>query len=247
MKILEAKIQDVSFIQFFTTVVAAVSLFFVTPDANDILMILSGYFLYSCIGMTVFYHRYWSHKSFKTWPIVEVLGTLLGALSGRGSALSWVTVHRLHHRHSDTDTDPHWSDRDGWKIFFPFMLEYNSQKLSPFMIKDILSSKINMFIHENYRLILLVYILLLSMIGLDVLLYFWIFPAAMTAWALNTFVYLSHKNNLPTNNWFVSLILWGEGWHVLHHDRPGNSILQDRWYRIDPAGYLIKLLEKRNV
>lgn len=247
MKILEAKIQDVSFIQFATTLAAIVSLFFITPTIENVYLIVIGYFLYSCIGMTIFYHRYWSHKSFKTWPIIETIGTFLGALAGRGSTLSWVTVHRLHHKHSDTDLDPHWSDRDGWKIFFPFLLTYNSQKLSPFMIKDVLASRTNMLIHENYRLILLIYIAFLSLIGFDVLLYLWIFPAALTAWSLNIFVYLSHKNSLPTNSWLVSLILWGEGWHILHHNKPGNYSLQDKWYRFDPAGYVIRLIRKNDV
>lgn len=247
MKILEANIHDVTVIQIVTTIIAITSLFFVVPSFENLLLIIVGYFLYSCIGMVIFYHRYWSHKSFKTWPIVEKFGTIIGAFAGRGSALSWVTVHRLHHRHSDSDLDPHWSDRDGWRIFFPFMLTYNSQKINSFMIKDILSSNLNMFIHKNYRLILLAYIVVLGTIGLDVLLYFWVFPAALTAWSLNTFVYLSHRNSQPVNSWLVSLLLWGEGWHVLHHDKPGYFNLQDRWYRLDIAGQVINLIRKRNV
>ena len=151
MKVLEASIHDVTFIQLTTTVVALVSLLFLIPTSTDLLLIFMGYFLYSCIGVVIFYHRYWSHKSFKTWPIIETVGTVLGALAGRGSALSWATVHRLHHKHTDSDLDPHWSDRDGWKIFFPFLLTYNSQKINPFMIKDILSSKIVMFVPSNFR------------------------------------------------------------------------------------------------
>jgi stearoyl-CoA desaturase (delta-9 desaturase) len=247
MKILEANIHDVTFIQIVTTIVAIASLFFIVPSFENILLIIVGYFLYSCIGMVIFYHRYWSHKSFKTWSIIETIGTLLGALAGRGSALSWVTVHRLHHTHTDSDLDPHWSDRDGWKIFFPFLLAYDFQKINPFMIKDILSSKIVMFVHNNYRLILLAYLVVLGIIGLNVLLYFWIFPAALTAWSLNTFVYLSHRNSQPVNSWLVSLLLWGEGWHVLHHEKPGYSNIQDKWYRVDLAGYVISLIRKKNV
>ena len=247
MKALEANIHDVTFIQIVTTIVAIASLFFIVPSFENILLIIVGYFLYSCIGMVIFYHRYWSHKSFKTWSIIETIGTLLGALAGRGSALSWVTVHRLHHKHTDSDLDPHWSARDGWKIFFPFLLTYNFQKINPFMIKDILSSKIVMFVHNNYRLILLAYLAVLGIIGLDILLYFWIFPAALTAWSLNTFVYLSHRNSQPVNSWLVSLLLWGEGWHVLHHEKPGYSNIQDKWYRVDLAGYVISLIRKKNV
>jgi len=247
MKIFEANIHDVSIIQFTTTVLALGSLFWYLPNQEHIIIMIVGYFLYSCIGITIFYHRYWSHKSFKTWPFIEYLGTIFGALAGRGSALSWVTVHRLHHKHTDSELDPHWSNRDGWKIFFPFLLTYNSQKLSSFMIKDLLASKLNMFIHKNYRLIIVIYLCILGLIGIDILFYFWIFPAALTAWSLNLFVYFSHRNNKPVNNWLVSFLLWGEGWHVLHHDRPGNYDLQDKWYRIDIAGQVINVIRNKNV
>jgi stearoyl-CoA desaturase (delta-9 desaturase) len=70
--------------------------------------------------------------------------------------------------------------------------------------------------------------------------------------ALDLFVYLTHKygyRNHDTrdnsrNNWFISLILWGEGWHNNHHNNPRDWNLQHHWYEIDICSWVIRLVKK---
>jgi stearoyl-CoA desaturase (delta-9 desaturase) len=61
----------------------------------------------SGLGVTIGYHRLFSHRSFATYRWVERLLMILGCMAGQSSPFFWIATHRLHHRHSDTDGDPH--------------------------------------------------------------------------------------------------------------------------------------------
>ena len=58
-------------------------------------------------AITGFYHRYFSHKAFRTSRTVQFLFGVLGAASVQRGPLWWAAHHRHHHRHADTDHDPH--------------------------------------------------------------------------------------------------------------------------------------------
>ena len=86
------------------------------------LLPILGYFLYVGLGISVTFHRQLTHKSYKTHPWIIKLGTLLGTLSNTGSSIVWVAIHMNHHRHADTDKDPHSPKHQGLKTF---ALEYD--------------------------------------------------------------------------------------------------------------------------
>src|SRR5262249_50018739 len=58
-------------------------------------------------GVTIGFHRLFAHRSFATSRTVERILMILGCMAGQASPFFWIAVHRLHHRHSDTDDDPH--------------------------------------------------------------------------------------------------------------------------------------------
>ena len=62
---------------------------------------LLGYFLTGCLGITLTFHRYLSHRSFKIQRWLEYLFTFFGCMGGTGSSIGWVAIHRQHHKHSD--------------------------------------------------------------------------------------------------------------------------------------------------
>ena len=239
---------SVSIIQFSTTLFALLGLMFFHVTAMYLIVMLIGYFLFSCVGISVFYHRYISHKSFKTNKIIEHIGMALGILAGRGSPMGWVSVHRTHHKHADDINDPHLPN---WKIFVPHLMEY---KGSPYTIRDLIFSKYHRFVDKYYNLIILSFVLALGLLDSRLLLFFWIIPVALTAWALNLFVYLSHTygyKNFDTkdnskNNWFISLILWGEGWHNNHHCCTKWWNLHVKWWEIDISAWVIRLIGQKN-
>lgn len=71
------------------------------------LALLIGMYVLTSLGVTVGYHRYFTHRSFDTPRAVGVLLAALGSMAVEGPVIRWVATHRLHHQHSDKQGDPH--------------------------------------------------------------------------------------------------------------------------------------------
>jgi stearoyl-CoA desaturase (delta-9 desaturase) len=88
-------------------VLAAVVLLWGTAFNWVYLAILGGMYLISAVGITVGYHRLFTHRSFKTPRAMQALFAVLGSMAVEGPVLQWVATHRKHHQHSDQPEDPH--------------------------------------------------------------------------------------------------------------------------------------------
>jgi fatty-acid desaturase len=108
---------------------------------------LPMYFLTTCVGGTITYHRLLSHRSFVSPKLFYYFGILCAVWGGYGSPISWAAVHREHHRHTDQVGDPHsplyfpW-----WKVQFLSIFCKVNLKLVP----DLLQDPFLKFIHRNY-------------------------------------------------------------------------------------------------
>ncbi len=69
--------------------------------------ILLGMYLLTALGITVGFHRLFTHHSFETYRVVQFILAILGSMALQGSLLKWVALHRRHHAHSDRPGDPH--------------------------------------------------------------------------------------------------------------------------------------------
>jgi fatty-acid desaturase len=70
------------------------------------IILLYGYIFYyvaALVGISIGYHRYFTHRSFKTSMYVETIMLFFGLICGGRSALTWAAVHRIHHSKSDTE------------------------------------------------------------------------------------------------------------------------------------------------
>ncbi len=65
------------------------------------------FYLISAFGITIGYHRYFAHMSFKTNKIMKYTLCILGSMAGQGNLKFWVGSHRIHHHFTDRDGDPH--------------------------------------------------------------------------------------------------------------------------------------------
>jgi len=82
--------------------------------------------------------------------------------------------------------------------------------------------------------------------------FLYVIPVFLTFVSLDLFVLLTHKygyishstTDNSKNNWFISLILWGEGWHNNHHNNPRKWNLKENWWEIDLLSYCIMLVKK---
>ena len=93
--------------------VAVVAVFWVGVSPVAVLVAVAFYAL-RMFAITAFYHRYFAHRTFKTTRVMQFLFALLGASATQRGPLWWAATHRTHHRHADTDRDPH-TPRKGFR------------------------------------------------------------------------------------------------------------------------------------
>ncbi|KAH8282491.1 hypothetical protein KR054_007962, partial [Drosophila jambulina] len=201
-------------------------------------------FVMYCIGMlgvTAGAHRLWAHRSYKAkWPARLVLA-ILNCVSFQGSIYIWVRDHRMHHKYSETDADPHNTSRGFFYSHIGWLLVKKhpdvTTKGKGLDLSDIRADPIVMFQHKYYS-----YLMPLACFVLPTLIpwlcwnetltssYFvaamfrWCFQLNMT-WMVNSSAHAwgnkpYDKNMNPSENSFVSLMTFGEGWHNYHHVFP---------------------------
>jgi len=250
MKYFAASSASLSFVQMVSTIGTIVGFWFFDFDLTAIAIVALGYFLYSGVGVSMMLHRYWCHKSFEFKSnTIKWLLTWFGIVAGRGSILGWVHVHREHHAFSDTEKDPHAPGIYGWKLYFPFLMNYG-KNINRELVRD-LYTPLHIRINRYYLLFILSWISILAVIDLRLAYFGWFVPVALTQIMLNSFIYFGHKygyqdtqsRDRSGNLWFYGLFLWGEGWHNNHHILAKEWNFSKRWWEVDliaPVIYLLK-------
>jgi len=241
----------------------AVSAFFYPVTSYCVLLAVASYSL-RMFTITAFYHRYFSHRSFKTGRVVQFIGAFIACSSGQRGPLWWAAHHRRHHRHSDTDQDIHSPHAKG--VFWSHTLWFMTDYAVPTLLKEIpdwLKFPELRFINRFDWIPVLVlgygcYLLgswdwFHSATGLNSLTTFiWGFlvPTVFlyhATFAVNSISHLFGKKRFDTgdesrNNGLVALLTFGEGWHNNHHFFPGSA--RQGFFRgeIDITYYLLKVM-----
>src|SRR6185436_3133726 len=85
----------------------AALLVFVVPFSWKYVALAVGLYYLRMFGITAGFHRYFSHRTFKTSRPVQFALAFLGTTSLQKGVLWWAAHHRFHHRHSDQEPDLH--------------------------------------------------------------------------------------------------------------------------------------------
>lgn len=212
--------------------------------------------------ITGFYHRYFSHRSFKTSRAFQFLMALAGATAVQRGPLWWASHHRHHHKHSDGPEDVHsphqhsfvWS-HIGWicsKSNFATDLK---------AVPDLAKYPELVWLDRFDTVIPILFASAIFFFGM------WLGPefgtsgAQMLAWgfgistvflvhgtcSINSMVHLVGKQRFNTgdkskNSLLFALITLGEGWHNNHHHYQACTSQGFRWYEIDITYYLLRFL-----
>jgi stearoyl-CoA desaturase (delta-9 desaturase) len=203
------------------------------------------------LGITAGAHRLWSHKSFEAaWPI-RLIFMLANSAAHQGSIYHWVRDHRMHHRHTDTELDPHsiqygfWYSHMGWLFF----RKNDKLREAARMIQmtDIEKDSIVMFQHRNYFVVSNLFCFVLpTLYGWSIwnswligYLYFgvlrWILLLHAT-WCVNSVAHMwgttPYNPRLSSRqNTLTSIVAVGEGWHNYHHTYPYDYRASEfNWY-----------------
>jgi len=213
-----------------------------------------GLYVVRMIIVTGVYHRYFSHKSFKTSrPMQFVLAFLVQTAAQRG-VVWWAATHREHHRYSDTPQDVHsprqhgfWFSHVGW-IFSPKRDEADYS-----LVPDLTKYPELMFLNSIWMrytpaaLLGLAMWLLLGWSGLvvgffwsTVLLYHGSFSINSLAHVHGNQRYLTGDDS--RNNFWLALLTMGEGWHNNHHHYQTSTRQGFFWWEIDVTFYCLKVM-----
>ena len=214
-------------------------LVFFTPFAWPCLVVVLISYASRMFAITAFYHRYFSHRTFKTSRVVQFLGAFVACASGQRGPLWWAAHHRMHHRHSDTEHDSHSPHHKNflWSHTLWFMTDY---ALPTFLkeIPDWVKFK-ELRLINRYDWIAVLFLALVcyflgewatfeawtGMNGLSMLAWGFFLPTVLlyhATFSVNSLTHMFGKKKYETgdesrNNWFVSIITFGEGWHNNHH------------------------------
>jgi stearoyl-CoA desaturase (delta-9 desaturase) len=191
------------------------------------------------------YHRYFSHQSFKANKWYEYVCQVLAVFANPGPVLSWAAGHRMHHRYSDTEKDPHSPAYKGfWKVYLSAW-GYGTNIERKFL-KRLIDNPSVLFFYKNYFKILLSIALILFLIDYNLFFYFMVVPIVLAFHGYGMVNAYTHRNGFPTNSWIANILTAGEGWHLNHHNDPGNCKIGKAWYQIDTGYFFIKhLIAKR--
>jgi fatty-acid desaturase len=192
------------------------------------------YFLYNGIGMIMTYHRLLTHRSFKCPIWWEYLGTVLANFSITGSAITWIAIHRKHHKFADTSQDPHSPDHLGWwrvqfcTAFAPVEGKY---------AVDLMRNKVYIWQHKYYIETQLVFAAALALLfGPLSVIYVYLFPAALTLFFGTMILSVAHTDCKPRTVLWLALLTFGDAFHDIHHTHPTSY----RLHKYDLIGWLIE-------
>lgn len=232
--------------------------FYYTPPSLG-MVIVSVVLLYlTGLSITAGYHRLYSHRAYKTHPYVESVILFFGSMAGQGSALRWSYDHRLHHAYVDTDNDPYSIQKGFWYAHFLWILE-KPRKIEDKVVPDLMKNKLVMFQHRYFKiLMLLTNVLTFFVVGALLNDYVGAFFLAVLArmftlyhftWFINS---LAHtwgdkpysQEQTAVDNFILSLLTFGEGYHNYHHTFANDYRNGIRWFHFDPTKWLIWTLNK---
>ena len=202
--------------------------------------------------VTAGYHRYFSHRSFKTSRFFQFVIAFMAMTSAQKGVLWWAAHHRHHHRYSDQEDDLHsptlfgffWSHL-GWIISD----KYNDTRLN--YIADFAKYPELRWLNKYHMIPPAVLAVVIWLIG-GWSLFIWGFClSTVLLWhdtfTINSLSHLFGKRRYETadtskNNWLLALLTLGEGWHNNHHHYMASARQGFFWWEIDITYYTLKIL-----
>lgn len=243
---------------------SVISIFFVDFSLTAFWVFI-GMYAIRMFAITGFYHRYFSHKTFKTSRLMQFIFAIIGASAVQRGPIWWAAHHREHHMHSDTIYDKHspkahsffWS-HTGWFLTKANFITHTR------LVKE-LSRYPELRLIDRFDIIIPILTCLglfyvgeylntaypaLETNGLQLLSWGFILSTILlyhSTFLVNSVAHLWGKKRYNTkdssrNNFIVAILTFGEGWHNNHHHFPGSASQGFYWWEIDITYYLLKLL-----
>ena len=211
------------------------------------IVIAAVFYWITGLGITVGYHRYFTHGSFKAKTPLRVALAIAGTMAMQGPVLTWVSDHRRHHKYSDKEGDPHspWRYGNDTKslvkgLAFAHLLwlfdpnQTSEEKYSPDLLADKNIRRVSRLFAPIVGVSLLAPALIGGLWGMSwhgaITAFFWASLVRITflhhvTWSINSICHTFGNEDFQTrdksrNVSWLAIASFGESWHNLHHADP---------------------------
>ena len=202
---------------------------------------------------TIGYHRYFSHRTFKTSRVFQFLLAFAAQTSSQKGVLWWAAHHRDHHRYSDMPGDIHSPKQGFWRSHVTWILSRRYTGTDEAKIKDFARYPELRWLNKYHLVPPVLFAVALSVVGGMPALFWGFFVSTVLLWhgtfLVNSLNHIWGSRRYATtdtsrNNAFIALFTMGEGWHNNHHHFMSSANQGFFWWEFDPSFYLIRLFEK---
>jgi stearoyl-CoA desaturase (Delta-9 desaturase) len=261
----------------FVALVAAIALLWNRAIGPLELGLLIGTYVVTCIGVTLGYHRMFTHRAFESSKTFRAMIAVLGSMAVEGSVITWVADHRKHHAFTDQEGDPHsphlagpglwgavkglWHAHIGW--LFQTVGTSDRERFAPDLVKDrtlqIVDKLFPLWMTLTFAIPFALGWILGGGLGAALTALLWggfvrVFLLHHVTWSINSICHFFGRKRFDIDDesrnvfWLAPLSM-GEAWHHNHHAFPTSAFHGLRWWErlADPTGLLIAALEKLGV
>jgi stearoyl-CoA desaturase (delta-9 desaturase) len=235
------------------------------------LMIAVPFYLITGFGITVGFHRLFTHSAFGPNRILKIALAVMGSMAVEGTLTSWVATHRRHHMFSDRSGDPHSPHRYGdhgaallrglafSHVGWLFVSDAsNADRYAPDMLRDRDLQRIDRLFPVLAVASVTIpfgigYLLSGTVVGaLTALLWAGLVRMALlhhVTWSVNSLCHTFGKRSdgstdRSTNLWPLAAISLGDSWHNVHHAHPTWARHGARRGMVDPSAWIIRRFEQ---
>lgn len=224
-----------------------------------------GLYFFRMFFITAGYHRYFSHKTFKTSRFFQFILAWFAQSSLQKGALWWASNHRVHHKHSDKPKDPHSSKLYGfWYAHMGWIMAPEFKMTQYALIRDFTKYKELIWLNRHHwlpGLALMVTVYFLGNMvngnglfdwtaGLSTVTCGFLLSTVLLyhgTFTINSLMHRIGRRRYKTdddskNSFWLALITMGEGWHNNHHFFQAAARQGFFWWEIDITYYVIKTL-----
>ena len=241
----------VRFVPFMLVHVACLGVLWIGARPID-WVICAVLYLVRTFGVMAGYHRYFSHRAFKTGRVFQFVLAFVAETTGQKGVLWWAAHHRNHHKFSDLPWDWHSPVQKGfWHSHVGWIAERGTDVTDYDRVKDFARFPEIQWLNRNWYLPpVLLGFAVTAIFGWSAL-FAGFFVSTVLTWhatfLVNSLSHVVGKRRFPTsdtsrNHWLIAIITLGEGWHNNHHHCM-NSVKQGfYWWEFDSTYYALRVL-----
>jgi stearoyl-CoA desaturase (delta-9 desaturase) len=216
-----------------------------------VLLCVASYYL-RMFGVTAGYHRYFSHRAYKTGRVMQFLLAFLAQTSAQKGALWWAANHRRHHKYSDTELDIHSPIRRGfWWSHMVWIMVPKYEATDYDRVKDLAKFPELVWLNRWKHVPPAIYgALMFLAFGWEGLLWGFLISTVVLyhgTFTINSLAHVIGRRRYETsdtskNSFWLAVITMGEGWHNNHHYYQSTANQGWFWWEIDLSFYLLKAM-----